>query len=132
MRSVDMAATLAQGGTQIVTSSLQKSGTSQGPELLLELRGGRRRAQLEDRLRELVRNGTLPAAGPLPSSRALASDLGVSRRMVVEAYAQLSAEGYLVTRPGAGTFVATAGPQPPELSPRASGGAPQFDFFPGA
>ncbi len=115
-----------------MTSSIQKSGTSQGPELLLELRGGRRRAQLEDRLRELVRNGALPAAGPMPSSRALAADLGVSRRMVVDAYAQLSAEGYLVTRPGAGTFVATAGPQRREPSARASGGSLQFDFFPGA
>jgi GntR family transcriptional regulator/MocR family aminotransferase len=115
-----------------VTSSVQESGTSQGPELLLELRGGRRRAQLEDRLRELVRNGTLPAAGPMPSSRALAADLGVSRRLVVDAYAQLSAEGYLVTRPGAGTFVAAASPNAREAPAPPSAGAPQFDFFPGA
>ena len=101
-----MAVTLANGGSQIVTSSATKSGTSYGPELLIALRGGRRRAQLEDRLRELVRNGTLPAGARLPSSRALADDLDVSRRLVVDAYAQLLAEGYLVSHRGAGTFVA--------------------------
>ena len=73
------------------------------------LRGGRRRAQLEDRLRELVRDGTLAAGERMPSSRALAGDLGVSRRLVVDAYAQLLAEGYLVARQGAGTYVADGG-----------------------
>jgi GntR family transcriptional regulator/MocR family aminotransferase len=115
-----------------VTSSVQESGTRQGPELLIKLRGGRRRAQLEDRLRELVRNGTLSAEDPMPSSRALAADLGVSRRLVVEAYAQLSAEGYLLTRPGAGTFVAPASPHSREVPARRSAGTLQFDFFPGA
>jgi GntR family transcriptional regulator/MocR family aminotransferase len=96
------------------------------------LRAGRRRAQLEERLRELVRDGTLAAGSRVPSSRALAADLDVSRRLVVDAYAQLLAEGYLVARQGAGTFVAaTAGTangasaQPPAPTPR-------FDFFPGA
>ncbi|HWX87753.1 MAG TPA: PLP-dependent aminotransferase family protein [Solirubrobacteraceae bacterium] len=107
-----------------------------GPELLIRLRedgrGGSRRAQLEGRLRELVRDGTLPAGARLPSSRALAGDLEVSRRLVVEAYAQLLAEGYLVSRSGAGTFVAaTAGGSEPAATspPRRS---LHFDFFPGA
>jgi GntR family transcriptional regulator/MocR family aminotransferase len=110
---------------------MTKSGTSFGPELLIQLRGGRRRAQLEDRLRELVRNGTLLADSQLPSSRALADDLEVSRRLVVEAYAQLLAEGYLVSRRGAGTYVApTAGvleqaPAPPPTRTL------RLDFFPG-
>jgi len=115
-----------------VTSTATKPGTSYGPELLIALRGGRRRAQLEDRLRELVRDGTLPAGGRLPSSRALANDLEVSRRLVVDAYAQLLAEGYLLARPGAGTYVAaTAGiaDEVPSLKPL---GTPRFDFFPGA
>jgi GntR family transcriptional regulator/MocR family aminotransferase len=99
---------------------------------LIRLHGGRRRAQLEDRLRELVREGALAAGGRLPSSRSLASDLGVSRRLVVDAYAQLLAEGYLVSRPGGGTYVAAAAsaarpPQPPARAARL-----QFDFFPGA
>jgi GntR family transcriptional regulator/MocR family aminotransferase len=83
-------------------------GTSQGPELLIQLRGGRRRAQLEDRLRELVRDGTLSPGGRLPSTRSLAADLEVSRRLVVDAYAQLLAEGYLVSRQGGGTYVAAS------------------------
>jgi GntR family transcriptional regulator/MocR family aminotransferase len=115
-----------------VTTQLSKSGTSFGPELLIHLRDGRRRAQLEERLRELVREGVLPAGTRLPSSRALAGDLSVSRRLVVDAYAQLHAEGYLVARQGAGTYVASTGsvadglaaaPPVPQLS---------FDFFPGA
>ncbi|HXP36783.1 MAG TPA: winged helix-turn-helix domain-containing protein, partial [Solirubrobacteraceae bacterium] len=87
-----------------MTSTATKTGTSYGPELLVRLRGGRRRAQLEDHLRELVREGTLAAGERMPSSRALAGDLGVSRRLVVEAYAQLLAEGYLVARQGAATY----------------------------
>ncbi len=47
-----------------MTNLATKTGTNHGPELLIRLRGGRRRAQLEDRLRELVRDGTLPAGQP--------------------------------------------------------------------
>ena len=109
-------------------------GTTSSPELLVELdRSSRRplRAQLEDALRNAVRSGRLPAHGRLPASRLLASDLGISRRLVVDAYAQLLAEGYLVARPGSGTFVAGA-PAPP-AAPRAERPArpPAFDFFPG-
>jgi GntR family transcriptional regulator / MocR family aminotransferase len=106
-----------------VTSSALESGTSIGPELLIQLRGGRRRAQLEDRMRELIRERTLSAGARLPSSRALADDLGVSRRLVVDAYAQLLAEGYLTARPGAGTYVAASAGQargrsaPPAAAP---------------
>jgi GntR family transcriptional regulator/MocR family aminotransferase len=42
----------------------------------------------------------------MPSSRALAADLGVSRGVVTDAYEQLTAEGYLTGRPGSGTWVA--------------------------
>ena len=115
-----------------MTSLLTESGTSYGPELLVRLRGGRRRAQLEDRLRELVRDGTLAAGSRMPSSRALAGDLGVSRRLVVDAYAQLLAEGYLVARRGAGTYVAAAGSAQDAAQAPAPPSALQFDFFPGA
>jgi GntR family transcriptional regulator / MocR family aminotransferase len=115
-----------------VTSTATKPGTSYGPELLLGLRGGRRRAQLEDRLRELVRDGTLPAGSRLPSSRALADDLAVSRRLVVDAYAQLLAEGYLLARQGAGTYVAATAGVAGEVPARPPPGRPHFDFFPGA
>jgi GntR family transcriptional regulator/MocR family aminotransferase len=115
-----------------MTSPPTETGTSYGPELLVRLRSGRRRAQLEDRLRELVRDGTLTAGSRMPSSRALAGDLGVSRRLVVDAYAQLFAEGYLVARRGSGTYVADAGVAEEMLPAAQQASAPQFDFFPGA
>ena len=54
--------------------------------------------QLERSLRDAVRRGALRPGTPLPSTRALASELGVSRGLVVAAYAQLGAEGYLRLR----------------------------------
>jgi len=115
-----------------MTSSTAETGTSYGPQLLIRLRGGRRRAQLEDRLRELVRDGTLSAGSRMPSSRALAGDLDVSRRLVVEAYAQLLAEGYLVARRGAGTYVAATAGVADGVASQPAPRAPRFDFFPGA
>ena len=61
--------------------------------------------QLERALRDGVRGGRLAAGAGCPSTRALAAELGVSRGVVVEAYAQLAAEGYLVARRGSGTRV---------------------------
>jgi GntR family transcriptional regulator/MocR family aminotransferase len=70
----------------------------------------------------------------MPSSRALARDLGVSRRLVVDAYDQLLAEGYLAARAGAGTFVAASASDPggPASAREPPPPAPRFDFFPGA
>jgi GntR family transcriptional regulator/MocR family aminotransferase len=65
--------------------------------------------QLSGQVRELVLAGTLARGDRLPSSRALAADLGVSRAVAEQAYEQLLAEGWLETRHGAGTFVASAG-----------------------
>ncbi|MBZ5740910.1 MocR-like pyridoxine biosynthesis transcription factor PdxR [Nocardioides mangrovi] len=62
--------------------------------------------QLSGRIRDLVLAGTLARGDRLPSSRALAADLGVSRSVVEHAYEQLLAEGWLEGRRGAGTFVA--------------------------
>ncbi|MCK7626384.1 PLP-dependent aminotransferase family protein [Streptomyces sp. RS10V-4] len=63
---------------------------------------------LQGALRDAVRSGRLPAGTRLPSGRALAADLGVSRGLVTEAYEQLTAEGYLRSRRGAGTWVSGA------------------------
>jgi GntR family transcriptional regulator/MocR family aminotransferase len=65
------------------------------------------RASLEDALREAIRSGRLPSGTRLPPTRTLCVELGVSRGVVVDAYAQLAAEGYLHTRRGGGTTVAT-------------------------
>src|ERR1700740_2260973 len=47
----------------------------------------------------------LQSGQQIPSTRALADDLGISRIPVLDAYAQLLAEGYIESRSGAGTFV---------------------------
>ncbi len=82
-----------------------------GPELLVEIdRGGELplHEQIERSLRGGIRSGRLPADLRLPSTRALASELGVSRGVVTEAYGQLAAEGYLETRQGAAVRVSRA------------------------
>ena len=83
--------------------------TTRGVELDVSLSGvprGRRGAHLADQLRAAIVSGRLEADGALPSSRQLATDLGVSRGLVVEVYAQLAAEGHLATTSGSGTRVA--------------------------
>ncbi len=62
--------------------------------------------QLADQVRALIVSGVLPPGGRLPSSRALAADLGTSRSVTDQGYDQLVAEGWVETRRGAGTFVA--------------------------
>lgn len=61
--------------------------------------------RLKRALRAAIRSGRVAAGTTLPPSRALAVDLGCSRWAVTEAYAQLTAEGYLEARPGSGTRV---------------------------
>ena len=101
---------------------MQGDRTSAGPELLLPLDRAAAiplRVQLEGALRDAIRSGRLPPAGRLPSTRALARDLGLSRGVVVEVYAQLIAEGYAVTRAGGSTRVAPALAPPAETPARA-------------
>jgi GntR family transcriptional regulator/MocR family aminotransferase len=73
--------------------------------------------QIETSIREAIRAGRLPRGSRMPPSRVLAADLGVSRGVVVEAYQQLTAEGYLSSQTGGYTRVA-AGPPPPPAEPR--------------
>ena len=61
--------------------------------------------QLEGALRRAVHDGALPAGAALPSTRALADTLGVSRNTVVTAYDELTAEGLLIARSGSATRV---------------------------
>lgn len=60
------------------------------------------------RVRGMVHDGTLREGDPLPSTRALAAELGVARGTVVAAYEQLDGEGYLRTRHGALARVAAS------------------------
>ena len=72
--------------------------------------------QIEASIRQRIRSGALPGGVALPPTRALAAELGVTRGVVVEAYAQLVAEGYLTSRSGGYTQVASA----PTAAPKAA------------
>ena len=63
-------------------------------------------AQIVGQLRTAMTDGRLAAGERLPSTRALATTLGVSRTVVTGAYAQLFAEGWIEGRHGSGTYVA--------------------------
>jgi len=84
-----------------------KKRATSGADLHLELAGSRRRAAaLEHAFREAIQSGRLHPGTRLPSSRALAQDLGIARNTIVEAYGQLVAEGWLTAVTGSGTQVA--------------------------
>lgn len=109
--------------------------TSRAQELLISLDRRARsplHVQIERELRGAIRSGLRPANAALPSTRSLAHDLGVSRGVVVEAYDQLIAEGYLVAQPGSATRVASArlAATPEDVrEPRTT--RLQYDFRPG-
>jgi GntR family transcriptional regulator/MocR family aminotransferase len=101
-------------------------------DLHLDVDGPRVRGALERTLRDALRSGRLAPGTRLPSSRALARDLGLARNTVAAAYAQLVAEGWLEGRQGAGTRVAlhpAFAPPAPSTPPPAR--APRFDLRPG-
>jgi GntR family transcriptional regulator / MocR family aminotransferase len=105
-----------------------------GVDLHLDLRGPRRRVALEEALREAVSSGRLLPGARLPSSRALAADLGVARNTVAEAYAQLVAEGWLTALQGSGTRVAQRAPAPEPLpaAPATEPAVIRYDLRPGS
>ncbi|MEU2908770.1 PLP-dependent aminotransferase family protein [Streptomyces massasporeus] len=84
-----------------------------GIDLLVEPTGPGLRRGLTDALREAARSGRLAPGTRLPSSRALAADLGIARNTVADAYADLVAEGWLTARQGSGTRVAMGVPPTP-------------------
>ncbi|HLU55431.1 MAG TPA: PLP-dependent aminotransferase family protein [Pseudonocardia sp.] len=84
------------------------------PPLPLDRTAGRPlAAQLADALRAATADGTLRAGDRLPSTRALAATLGVSRTVTAAAYDQLLAEGWVQGRRGSGTYVVGAPAGPP-------------------
>ncbi|MGY1993771.1 MocR-like pyridoxine biosynthesis transcription factor PdxR [Mycolicibacterium fortuitum] len=112
------------------------SGTSSDPELLVTLDRASStplHRQLADGLRDAVRSGRLAPGSRMPSTRVLSADLGVSRRLVVEAYGQLAAEGFLHSVQGGSTRVAAVAPVPANPRPHDLG-RPRFDidFSPGS
>ena len=77
--------------------------------------------QVSYHLRQRIESGDLTSETRLPASRVLAKQLGVNRVTVVNAYAELEAEGLVATRVGSGTYV--TGPHQPPLRPLRFGGA---------
>ena len=86
--------------------------------------------QLENGLRAAIRTGRLRSGVRLPASRALSEQIDCSRWMVVQAYEQLEAEGYLRSQVGSGTFVheVPASRAPLAHPPRAAEASYLFDF----
>ena len=109
--------------------------SSQPTELLLSVSKDARGtlgSQIEGQLRSRIRDGALRAGTPLPSTRDLARQLGISRRVVVDAYGQLTAEGYLSVRQGARPRVAApaVGASPAPAGPPPGTTELRFDFRP--
>lgn len=103
------------------------------------------RHRIGDALIAAIRSGALRPGDPLPASRGLAGQLAVSRTVVVHAYDELAAAGYVTTVPGSGTFVApgadraaVAGasshvapvPAPPAARPANSDGEARWPLWP--
>src|SRR5271155_4259366 len=61
--------------------------------------------QLAAALREAISDGRLDGGARLPSTRALAAELGLARSTVVGVYEQLTTEGFIAARPGSGHTV---------------------------
>src|SRR4051812_20334787 len=83
-------------------------------------------------LRDAVRSGRLAPGTMLPPSRSLATDLGLARNTVAEAYAELVAEGFLASRQGAGTWVVNVSGVGLPATPRGVRGGPTHNLMPGS
>src|SRR6185312_16387397 len=132
-----MAPVLWSTGAYGRSSFATMNETSQPVELLLSVtRDGPATlgAQIEDGFRRAIRDGALRPGARIPSTRDLARQLGVSRRVAVDAYAQLAAEGWLTLRQGARPRVsgAAAGPPgapvPEPAAPEPATTAHRYDF----
>ncbi len=108
------------------------SWTSSGIDVHLDWQPETGRTGLAAAIRAAIREGRWQPGAAVPSTRALAQDLGIARGTVTRVYADLAAEGYLHTAQGAPTRVATAGALPqsaPRPAPRDP--APRWDLRPG-
>jgi GntR family transcriptional regulator/MocR family aminotransferase len=83
-------------------------------------------------LRDAVRSGRLAPGTMLPPSRTLATDLGLARNTVADAYAELVAEGWLASRQGAGTWVVNVSGTGVPATPRGVRVVPTHNLMPGS
>ena len=75
-------------------------------------------SQIFNQIRDIILNGHLKGKDPLPTTRELSIQLGVSRNTVILAYERLVSEGYICTKPNVGTFVSPDLPDATLLSLR--------------
>jgi GntR family transcriptional regulator/MocR family aminotransferase len=110
--------------------------TSRPTEILIAVdrtnSSGTLRTQIENQIRRAIRDGALTPGAGIPSTRDLARQITVSRRVVVDAYAQLAAEGYLSLRQGARPRVSeqAAPVHPSEMLAARPTPPVRFDFRP--
>lgn len=76
------------------------------PILLDPSRDSTLQAQIVAQMRALIEHHMLPPGAPVPATRDLGRQIGVSRNTVTAAYDELIAQGYLYTERAVGTFVA--------------------------
>jgi GntR family transcriptional regulator / MocR family aminotransferase len=115
-----------------VIGSMTRASDGGPADLLIALprEGDPMRRRLAAELREAIRAGRLRTGVRLPASRVLAAQLGVSRGVVTDAYEQLTSEGWLAARRGAGTVVAAGPGRPPASEPPRPCRAVRADFTP--
>jgi GntR family transcriptional regulator/MocR family aminotransferase len=114
--------------------SLGRAQTNLAWDVLLPVEGpGPIHVRLTHALRDAITTGKIPIGSALPPSRQLAVDLSCSRWVVTEAFEQLVAEGYLVSKVGSGTRVRNFQAIPPDLLTNSLSDAepPSFDLAPG-
>lgn len=75
------------------------------------------RSQIVDSIRLLIEQGRLAPGSPVPTTRELGKQLGVSRNTISSAYEVLISQGYLCTEPAVGTFVSKTLPDESMRSP---------------
>ncbi|WP_049018000.1 PLP-dependent aminotransferase family protein, partial [Burkholderia multivorans] len=79
--------------------------------------------QLLQLMQQAILTGELGPGTKLPSSRTLAADLSIARNTVLHVYDQLTAEGYVLTTTGSGTYVADTRPDAAAMRAHGAGAA---------
>jgi GntR family transcriptional regulator/MocR family aminotransferase len=112
---------------------VQRTNSRPAGDLLVQLSrdsGTALHRQIEASIRDAIRSGRLALGAALPPTRSLAEELAVSRGVVVEAYQQLIAEGYLTSRRGGYTRVAIGPERAVPPARPAPEQVPEIDFCP--
>src|SRR5882724_7510529 len=103
---------LSQGRYDHYDVGMKKVSSAFSPVIAVDRKAGKPlHKQIYDAYRAMIVGSTLRVGQQIPSTRALATELGISRIPVLSAYSQLLAEGYFEARVGAGTFVCSSLPE---------------------